>query len=122
MSYATDSKSWKENINYDIVSAETMDALKPAYVDDKHRDEISEPIRADTSWWKNIPAKSILNVYGGAEVFRDDIREIAKKLEEAGNPVQSVECPKEVHIENFIGISRPILEILRNMLTLWPLL
>jgi len=40
-----------------------------------------------------------LNVYGGYECFRDDIREVGKLLEEAGNNVKNVECPKEVHID-----------------------
>ena len=99
VSYSTDAKSWKENAEKDVVPAVIQDVLADAYVGKNARDEYSEPLRADTSWWRDIPAKSVLNVYGGAECFRDDIRELGKKLEDAGNPVQNVECAKQVHID-----------------------
>ena len=99
VSYSTDAPSWKENAELDVVPAIINDTLSGAYVGKDERDEYSEPIRADTDWWRGIPAKSILNIWGGAECFRDDIREVDKKLKDAGNPIQSVECAKQVHID-----------------------
>ena len=99
VSYSTDSQSWKENANMDVVSVATVDTLGPAYADDKDRNEYSEPHRADSRWWGNIPARSILNIWGGAECFRDDIRDVGQKLDDAGNSVVNVECAKQVHID-----------------------
>ena len=62
VSYGTDAPSWKENAELDVVPAVIQDNLGGAYVDKNERDEFSEPIRADTDWWRGIPAKSILNI------------------------------------------------------------
>jgi acetyl esterase/lipase len=99
VSYNTDGSSWKENKDKDIVPAECLHILTKAYIDPNDHNNYSEPHQADVSWWRNAPAKSILNVYGGYECFRDDIADVGKLLKEAGNDVKNVECPKEVHID-----------------------
>jgi len=99
VSYQTDNPSWKENKDKDIVPAECLHILTDAYLDSGDRNNFSEPHQADVSWWRNIPAKSILNVYGGYECFRDDIAEVGKALKDAGNQVQNVACAKQVHID-----------------------
>lgn len=65
----------------------------------EERDNYSEPMRADSSWWKNLPAKQTLNVIGDYEMFRDDLAEFGKTLKQAGVDVIDVHCPMQVHID-----------------------
>lgn len=104
VSYSIKSQSWKENADKDAIPAECEIALADAYVDPGNRNNYSEPVQADASWWIGIPAKSILNVYGGYECFRDDITELGNKLQEAGNQIQNVECPFQVHIDCILDL------------------
>ena len=102
VSYQTDSPSWKENADKDIVPAECVSILTGAYINSTEHNNFTEPHLAAASWWTGIPAKSILNVYGGYECFRDDITEVGKALQDAGNQVKNVECAKQVHIDCYI--------------------
>ncbi|EXJ92458.1 hypothetical protein A1O3_01009 [Capronia epimyces CBS 606.96] len=99
VSFGTESESWTANKDKDCVAPISMQKLGPAYVDEKDLNEYSDPLRADAAWWRGIPAKSILNIYGGEECFKSHIVEFGDKLVEAGNPVENVECSTEVHID-----------------------
>lgn len=104
ISYSTDGRSWKENEDKDAIPAVCAVVLADAYVDAKDRNNYSEALTADASWWKGIPAKKILNVYGGYECFRDHIAELGDKIKQAGNPIVNVECPSQVHIDLILDL------------------
>lgn len=94
-----DTQSWEENASKDIVSKACISQLSSGYILPEQRNPFSEPYIADTAWWRGIPARKILNIYGSDEVFKDDIIELGRKLLDAGNPVENVECPMQVHID-----------------------
>ena len=104
VSYSIESRSWVENADKDAVPAVCETLLADAYVDPGNRNNYSEPIKADVAWWNSVPAKSILNIYGGYECFRDDIAELGNRLKEAGNQIQNVECPLQVHIDCILDL------------------
>lgn len=85
----------------DIHGAKSMLELASDFVDESERNEWTEPIRADASWWKSssFPARKTLNVWGDYELFHDDISKFGKTLVEAGVDVKNVECPMQVHID-----------------------
>lgn len=104
ISYSIESRSWTENADKDAIPAVCEVLLADAYVDPGERNNWSEPAQADASWWNGIPAKSILNIYGGYECFKDHISELGNKLSQAGNQVQTVECPLQVHIDCILDL------------------
>lgn len=104
VSFGTHGRAWTENPNKDCIPAECQIALSDAYTDASERNNYSEAVRADVDWWKGIPAKSILNVWGGDEVLADSIAELGQKLEKAGNNVENVECPLQVHIDCILDL------------------
>jgi len=104
ISYSTESKSWSENADKDAIPAVCEVVLADAFVDLKDRNNYSEAHQADVSWWKNIPAEKILNVFGGYECFRDDVTELGKKIKQAGNTIENVECPSQVHIDCILDL------------------
>ncbi|KAJ9627367.1 hypothetical protein H2204_009778 [Knufia peltigerae] len=63
------------------------------------RNNWSEPFLASTSWWNNVPVRKILNVWGALEMFRDHIATFGQRLQMAGNSINNVECPMQVHID-----------------------
>jgi len=99
VSFSTESESWTANVEKDCVGPVSMPPLRDAYVDPKDINNYSEPLLADVTWWRGIPAKSILNVYGGDECFKSHIVELGEKLKKAGNEVEDAECPLNVHID-----------------------
>ncbi|SMQ56000.1 unnamed protein product [Zymoseptoria tritici ST99CH_1A5] len=99
VSYDTEAESMTTNDIFDVVSHKSGTSIHPAYVSDDQRNNYSEPIRAGAAWWIDFPAKRILNVYGGHEVFRDDIVLVGQQLQDAGNDVESVESPMHVHAD-----------------------
>lgn len=99
ISYSTESKSWEENADKDSIPAVCEVILADAYVDAKDRNNYSEAGRADVSWWKDIPARKILNIFGGYECFRDHVTELGRTIQQAGNNIENVECPSQVHID-----------------------
>lgn len=99
VSFSTESESWIVNKEKDCVAPISMQLLGAAYVDPNDINNYSEPLRADVAWWRGIPAKSILNVYGGDECFKSHIVELGENLTKAGNKVEDVECPLNVHID-----------------------
>jgi len=99
ISYSIESRSWTENKDNDSIPAVCVVALADAYVDVKDRNNYSEAVLADASWWQGVPAKKIMNVYGGYECFKDHVTELGNKIQEAGNYIENVECPLQVHID-----------------------
>ncbi|KAI1625071.1 Alpha/Beta hydrolase protein [Exophiala viscosa] len=99
VSFSTESESWTTNKDKDCVAPISMTLLGPAYVDAKDVNNYSEPLQADVAWWKDLPAKSVLNVYGEDECFKSHVVELGEKLTKAGNHVENVECPAHVHID-----------------------
>ncbi|KAK5453292.1 hypothetical protein LTS15_006477 [Exophiala xenobiotica] len=99
VSFSIESHSFVENANRDVIPEEIVNQLRGAYVGPGDENNFSEPIQADVSWWRDIPVKSILNIYGEAECLRDHIVQIGEKLAKAGNHVANVECPSHVHID-----------------------
>lgn len=99
VSFRTDSESWTTNKDKDCVAPISMDLLRPVYVDPDSINNYSEPLRADVAWWRGIPAKSILNIYGENECFRSHIVELGETLKKAGNEVEDVQCSLHVHID-----------------------
>ncbi|KJX92832.1 hypothetical protein TI39_contig5820g00004 [Zymoseptoria brevis] len=99
VSYDTEAESMTTNDMFDVVSHKSGTSIHPAYVSEDQRNNYSEPIRAGAAWWIDFPAKRILNVYGGHEVFRDDVVLVGQKLQDAGNDVVSVESPMHVHAD-----------------------
>lgn len=76
-----------------------MSQLSADWVFPQERNNWSEPFYAEPSWWQNMPVKTILNVYGSFECFKDHIKGLGEKLQAAGNEVTNVECPMHVHID-----------------------
>lgn len=76
-----------------------IDWYTDLYAGGAARNNYLEPIRADATWWKNFPAKRILNVYGEYEIFVSDIVKLGRSLKDAGTSVETVECEKHVHID-----------------------
>jgi acetyl esterase/lipase len=99
VSFSTDSESWTANKDKDCVAPISMHLLGSAYIDPEDINNYSEPLQADVAWWRDIPAKSILNIYGGNECFKSHIAELGEKLKKAGNDVENVECEASVHID-----------------------
>jgi acetyl esterase/lipase len=99
VSFSTDSESWTANKDKDCVAPISMHLLGAAYFDPKDTNDYTEPLRADVAWWRDIPAESILNIYGGNECFKSHIVEVGEKLKKAGNEVENVECVANVHID-----------------------
>lgn len=46
-----------------------------------------------------MPVRKILNVWGALEMFRDHIATFGQRLQMAGNSINNVECPMQVHID-----------------------
>ncbi|KAK7883448.1 hypothetical protein LTR67_011198 [Exophiala xenobiotica] len=99
VSFSTDSESWTANKDKDCVAPISMHLLGAAYFDPKDTNNYTEPLRADVAWWRDIPAESILNIYGGNECFKSHIVEVGEKVKKAGNEVENVECVANVHID-----------------------
>ncbi|GAD94998.1 hypothetical protein MYCGRDRAFT_51536 [Paecilomyces variotii No. 5] len=97
--YDNDSQSWDDNASKDATTKTCVSQLSSAYVLPEQRNPYSEPSIADATWWRGIPANKILNIYGGYEGLKDDTTELGRKLLVAGNPVENVECPMQVHID-----------------------
>lgn len=99
VSFETKANSYEENKLRDIFTLPVVDQLIPPYVHPGERNNWSEPSLADASWWIGMPVRKILNVYGSYEMFKDDIAVFGRTLERAGCPVETVECPLQVHID-----------------------
>lgn len=99
VSFKSDSQSFKDNNERDIHQKAQMHEWADDFATPEERNNYTEPVDADSSWFKGFPARKTLNIYGGYEIFRDDIAAVGKKLREAGAVVDDVECPLQVHID-----------------------
>jgi len=79
--------------------AESSTALANQFVTPAERDNYSEPILAETDWWKDAPVHNVLVVWGDCEMFRDDNTVFANTLKKAGLNVEFVNCPLQVHVD-----------------------
>ncbi|OAG42057.1 hypothetical protein AYO21_03792 [Fonsecaea monophora] len=96
------SKSWVENKDKDIVSANIVDPLVNNLVSKDERNEFTDPARADSKWWSGAQVSSILTLAGTHELFFDDIVKFSQKLKAGGLNEELVECPQQVHIDCFL--------------------
>jgi acetyl esterase/lipase len=82
-----------------MFSAISMMSMVDEFVTPEEHDNYSEPIRADSDWWKETPVEKVLMLAGDHEMFRDDIVVFSGTLEKAGVDLNFVNCPLQVHVE-----------------------
>ncbi|EXJ70146.1 uncharacterized protein A1O5_06214 [Cladophialophora psammophila CBS 110553] len=109
VSFQSSSSSYRDNAAIDIVLAPQMHHWAEAFLpvalaasqrlDDSVIHNLVEPVSAETAWWKGFPAQQVLMVGGDKEVFRDDIKELGKKLAGASVTTSTVICENQIHIE-----------------------
>lgn len=99
ISFESNTPSFATNVTKDMHNPAVMHDMATDFALPQERNNYTEAVRADASWWRNLPAKSTLNVFGGYEMFRDDDANLGVTLAEAGANVESVECPLQVHID-----------------------
>jgi len=99
ISFESNTSSFATNATKDMHSPAVMHLMAADLASPHERNNYTEPARTDASWWRNLPAKRTLNVFGGYEMFRDDDAKLGVTLKEAGANVESVECPLQVHID-----------------------
>ncbi|KAL0635786.1 hypothetical protein Q9L58_005219 [Maublancomyces gigas] len=89
--------SCRTNSNKDYLIPNNISGVANLFIDEIDYNEYSVPLSADSGWWRNLPAKQTLLVYGDHEVFRDDIREFSENMKEVEN-LTVVNCQREVHV------------------------
>lgn len=98
--FDTNAPSFEENEHKDMYGKASLydwaHDFAPAPTD---RNNYTEPLRADVSWWSGKPARSILNLAGEYEMFRDDIQAFGRNLEKAKLNVKTVTCSMQVHVD-----------------------
>lgn len=99
VTFSTDAMSFKECEHRDIHGITALHEWKSDFAPPRERDNYMEPLQAEMSWWKNLPAKKVLNAAGEYEMFRDDLKDFGQVLEKAGVNVRTVICPMQVHID-----------------------
>ena len=99
LSFESQTQSFKDNNHRDIHMRNQMHQWADDFCNADERNNYSEPIKGDITWFKDMPVKKILNIFGSYEIFRDDIVAFGKLLEKAGFDVENVECPMQVHID-----------------------
>lgn len=105
VSFDEDTKSFKENLQYDICGTGLLKEMVDSFVKPEQRNAWSEPLLAEPSHWKGFPAKKVLNLWGEAEMLRDAVSAQGEKLVKAGVNVRNVECPSHVHVECVLDAS-----------------
>ena len=63
------------------------------------QDAFSQPLEAESEWWKDAQVGSILNLAGTNEVFRDHICQLGKTIAQAGLNIETIECLEQIHID-----------------------
>lgn len=99
VSFSMEAASFEENKDKDMFNASSMMGFAADFAKPSERNNYSEPIRAEPSWWRQAPAENILLVAGAEEMFRDDIAFFAETLEKAGTNLKFVMCENETHVE-----------------------
>ena len=105
VSFSTDAKSFEENKDKDMFVAAFSVEWADDFATPEERDNYSEPIRADASWWKGTPVEKALMVAGDDELFRDDITRFAGTLKQAGVDLEFVNCPSQIHVDCHLDAS-----------------
>jgi len=84
VTFATESKSFEKNKYKDLIHPTAIKIWSHAYQSSSPSDNYIEPLYASATWWTRLPAavKDILVVAGENEVFVDDVKAFASKLEE----------------------------------------
>lgn len=99
VSFRSDSMAYVRNGTKDIHMKRQMHEWAHDFALESERNNWSEPLLAEFSWWKDAPARKILNIWGDFEIFQDDIALFGQNLVKAGLNVENVECPLQVHID-----------------------
>lgn len=99
ISFDETTKSFKECQDTDICGVTLLSDMFNSYIAPRQRNNWSEPLLAESSWWRGFPAKSVLNIWGEVEMLRDAICKLGTNLASAGVNVQNVECPLHVHVD-----------------------
>ncbi|APA08230.1 hypothetical protein SS1G_00057 [Sclerotinia sclerotiorum 1980 UF-70] len=84
VTFATRSKSYEANKYKDLLHPFALKMWSGAYQSTIPSDNYMEPLYASTSWWTRLPTvvSSMLIIAGENEVFIDDVKAFAKKLQE----------------------------------------
>ncbi|KAA8573073.1 hypothetical protein EYC84_003606 [Monilinia fructicola] len=84
LTFGTSAESFEANRYKDILDPTALKLWSREYQSSAPSDNYMEPLYASTSWWKRLPAAvtSILMVAGEHEVFVDDVKAFAGKLQE----------------------------------------
>ncbi|KEF56728.1 uncharacterized protein A1O9_06918 [Exophiala aquamarina CBS 119918] len=99
VNFGEDTESFRLNTDKDIVTPPLLREMVKVFVADSDRNNWSEPYLTEEGWFKNFPAKSVLNLSGEHELLRDSIDELGTKMLKAGVNVENVECPLHVHVD-----------------------
>jgi acetyl esterase/lipase len=95
----TDTHSYRDYGDTDVAPASLLSEMGQMFVRPDDRNSWAEPYLADASWWKNIPTKKVLNLYGDSEMFKDHISKVGKDLVAAGVDIKNVVCANHIHVE-----------------------
>ncbi|QSZ35846.1 hypothetical protein DSL72_006968 [Monilinia vaccinii-corymbosi] len=84
LTFGTSSKSYEANRYKDLIDPIAIKLWSRAFQSSTPSDNYIEPLYASTSWWKRLPTAvtSILILTGENEVFVDDVKAFAGKLQE----------------------------------------
>lgn len=101
VTYETGAASHTENREQDVIPIANLNSMATDYRSHSHNDEdpFFAPLVADHSWWQGAPVSMILSLAGEEEIFRDDILELGKSLEQGGAAIKTVVCKEQIHIE-----------------------
>ena len=99
VTFSSDASSFKECEHKDIFTKASMHEWADDFASPAEQNNYTEPLRAAVSWWSKLPAKKVLNLAGGYEMFRDDIEAFGQTLETANVHVKTVICPMQVHVD-----------------------
>jgi acetyl esterase/lipase len=97
--FSTSAPSFEECEHKDIHGKAALHDWADDFASPADRNNYTEPLRADVSWWSGQCAKKILNLAGEYEMFRDDLEAFGRVLEKAKLDVKTISCPKQVHID-----------------------
>lgn len=119
VSKAFTAASYEENSKKDYLTREAMEGFTRLWAP---KEEMwAEFFQAPANFWVGLPVGRVLLTVGGFEVFRDDVRTLAKSMEAKANKdslVRFVETPSEVHVQPAVDaalhlpLCKSLLEIL----------
>jgi acetyl esterase/lipase len=119
VSNATTAASYDENSKKDYLNREAVEEFIRLW--GPKAELWADCLLAPGSLWKDLPVERVLITVGGFEVFRDDVRTHATRMEAKSNEdslVRFVETPAEVHVQPAVDaalhlpLCKSLLEIL----------